>query len=130
MVNPLQAAKRVGQVAQFPGMPTKSYQFHAKIMIQMHMHGGNHTIRIGVLQVQKLVGDFGFMVIVYKGKASRHMGMRIGAFAVDQFFPNKVPYRLTSGGKLSQFAKGIKLFQQVRFQRNRKSHNLRHEDNS
>jgi hypothetical protein len=77
MVNPLQAAKRISQITQFPRMPAQGNQFHAKIMIQMHMHGGNHAIAIGMLQIQKLVGDFGFMMVVNQSQACSHMGMGI-----------------------------------------------------
>jgi hypothetical protein len=116
LADPLETAQFRGQVLKSRGRAAKRDDFHAQVVIEMHVHGGHHLAGMSVLHVEHFVGEPRFVMIENQREAGSDVRGVRGPGRRGQFLAQQLANGFAPRGDPTLFAMAIELRQQVRFE--------------
>ena len=126
LVDSFQPAQFRGKFLKLLHRPPQRDDFHAKIMVQMHMHRRNDAIAMLVLDPDHLFGQVGPVMVKNQCQTRRDIAFLPMPCIQGQFLPQEFANGLAPRGELSLAAIGVEAIQKVRFEGNRKTDDFSH----
>jgi hypothetical protein len=126
LVNAFEAAEFGREVLEVGGRTAQADHLHAQVVVEVDVHGGDHPVRVGVLEVEHLIGQPRPVVVVNQGQAGGHVRGVRRPRGGGQLLPEQLADRLAPRGQLPVFDELVERVEQVLLQRHGEPHQFGH----